>query len=796
MIHGIKDTHAFDVRPVEKSFTVGGRNFKFQSGKVALFADGADVITDDRGNYLLTTVGISKTPKKDCSWFPMMVDYQEKYYATGKIGGNRFQKREGRPSDLAVLTSRLIDRPIRPMFPKGVVNEVQVISTIMSSADNADFGFWGITGASLALLLSGAKEFEGPVAGVRIAQLADGSFKFDPTFEDLKTAKLDLTVAGTLDAVTMVESQAQQVADEDLMKGFEFAYGLVKQICQAQLDFVADYKKTHEIREFTFDKREPIAGLKEKVVALLSPEVLEPLYFKGKLEFHDQLEELNEIILEKLGYVEDTAEIKKAEVEDVIYGYLKKVMRKGVLEGKKRLDGRKLGEVRPVRGEYGILPMTHGSALFQRGVTQALSIATLGGPGDLQIVDGMFEEYNKRYLHHYNFPPFSVGEVKPLRGTGRREVGHGRLAEKALEPVLPSEASFPYMMRVVSEVTTCNGSSSMASVCGSTMALMDAGVPITGLVTGVAMGMIYDEETHKYEVLTDIQAQEDFLGDLDFKVAGTKNGVTALQMDCKIAGLKLSVVADVLKQSQKARAYIEAEMTKELAAPRPQVSPKAPAIMQFDIVPKQIGELIGKGGETIQMLCRDFKVEIDVTDEGRVSVTAKNKPDGQKCVDYIMAMLKPMSVGDTLTGKVGRVLEGVGAIVEFGAKKSGMIHISKLANKRIAKVEDVLNVGDEVTSRVYAIDMEKGKTSLERISGGSGPEARLPGPTPDSGAPRGSFGDRGPRRDGPSAPAAPAAPRPAPAAPVAPVVPAPVPAPAPKPAAPADDRAPWDKVDI
>ncbi len=761
MIHGIKDTHAFDVRPVSKKYSAGGRNFAFESGKVALFADGSNVITDERGNYLLTTVGINKTPKKDCSWFPMMVDYQEKYYSTGKIGGNRFMKREGRPSDLAVLTSRLIDRPIRPMFPKGVVNEVQVISTIMSSSPDADFGFWGITGASLSVILAGAKEFEGPVSGARVAILADGSLKFDPTFEELKSARLDLTVAGTDDAVTMVESQGQQVSDEDLMRAFEFAHGVVREICAAQLDFVAEYKKTHEIREFTFDKLQPIEGLKEKVYAHLSPEILEPLYFKGKLEFHDQLEELNAIVLEKLGYAGDTAEIRKAEVEDVVYGYVKKVMRAGVLGRKARLDGRGLGQVRPVRGEFGILPHAHGSALFQRGVTQALSVATLGGPGDMQIVDGMFEEYEKRYVHHYNFPPFSVGEVKPLRGTGRREVGHGRLAEKALEPVLPPLETFPYMMRVVSEVTTCNGSSSMASVCGSTMSLMDAGVPLSGLVTGVAMGMIYDEETGKYEVLTDIQAQEDFLGDLDFKVAGTKRGVTALQMDCKIKGLKLSVVADVLKQSKAARDYIEAEMTKELAAPRPEVSPKAPAIMQFKIAVKQIGELIGKGGETIQALCRDFKVEIDVKDDGAVSVTAKNKVEGQKVVDYVLSMLRPMSVGDVLEGKVGRVLDGIGAIVEFGEKKSGMIHISKLANKRIANVTDVVNVGDAVKTRVYAVDLEKGKTSLERISGGTGPEASNPGPLPDTGERRPfSGGDRGPRREGGfSAPRAPEAPR-------------------------------------
>ena len=405
----------------------------------------------------------------------------------------------------------------------------------------------------------------------------------------------------------------------------------------------------------------------------------------------------------------------EAEIREHVYGAVKKKMRAKVLGEKIRLDGRKLDQVRDVRAEVGILPRVHGSVLFERGITQALTITTLGGPGDIQIVDDMFEESTKQYIHHYNFPPFSVGEVRMLRGVGRREVGHGRLAEKAIEPLLPSLEEFPYFIRAVSEITTCNGSSSMASVCGSSLSLMDAGVPLKGVVAGIAMGMIYDEETGKYEVLSDIQAQEDFLGDLDFKVAGTDKGITALQMDCKIKGLPLEVVAKVFAQAKGSLAYIRGEMNKALSSPRGSVSEYAPSILSLKIPTDRIREVIGKGGEVIQKICKDFSVEVDINDDGLVSITAKLRDNGQAALDFITALLRGVEVGDEYEGKVVKILDGVGAIVELGRGQSGMIHISKIAKERVERIESYVNVGDIVKVKVLVVDKEKGRIGLERM---------------------------------------------------------------------------------
>lgn len=405
-----------------------------------------------------------------------------------------------------------------------------------------------------------------------------------------------------------------------------------------------------------------------------------------------------------------------ADIADSVKDVVKTHMRKTVLATKSRLDGRKLDEVRPVRASAGILPRTHGSGLFERGVTQVLSVTTLGGPSDIQIIDDMFEEDTKRYIHHYNFPPFSVGEVKPLRGVGRREVGHGRLAEKALEPVLPSETDFPYMIRVVSETTTCNGSSSMASVCGSTMSLMDAGVPIKAMVAGVAMGMIYDEETGKYEILADIQAQEDFLGDMDFKIARTETGITALQMDCKISGLSMNVVREVFTKSVDACGYIMGEMKKCLAEPRAELSPYAPFLLAVFVPEEKMREVIGKGGETIQGIEKEFGVEVNLEDDGQCTVTAKDQVSGQAALAFIKGILKDIEVGDVYDGKIVKILDTVGAIVELERGKEGMIHISKFGVKeRIDNVNNVAKVGEIVKVRVYNVDREKGRIGLEKI---------------------------------------------------------------------------------
>lgn len=464
-------------------------------------------------------------------------------------------------------------------------------------------------GASLSTLLAGITEFEGPVAGVRICLDETRAFLFDPTFDQIAASRLDLTIAGTMDAITMVESQGQEVDDETMIRAFEFAHQCVRELCQAQMDFLEKYRAVYPISTTEITVREPDHAIESRVEAIITSEQIEAVFGLGKIEFHDAMHDLVESVIVRYREVYEgeillsggTIEAAKdGDIAEAVKHTVKEAMRAKVLSTKTRLDGRALDQVRPVRASASILPRTHGSGLFERGVTQVLSVATLGGPSDIQIIDGMYEEDTKRYIHHYNFPPFSVGEVKPLRGVSRREVGHGRLAEKALEPVLPSEMDFPYMIRVVSETTTCNGSSSMASVCGSSLALMDAGVPIKSIVAGVAMGMIYDEVSGDYEILSDIQAQEDFLGDLDFKVARTEAGITALQMDCKIAGLSMEVVRAVFAQSRTAIGYIMGEMQKCLAAPRSELSPYAPFLLSVFVPEEKMREVIGKGGETIQ----------------------------------------------------------------------------------------------------------------------------------------------------------------------------------------------------
>ncbi len=732
MLVGLKDKLALSRAVVEKTYTIGGKQITFESGRLALFATGSVVIRDEDGNFLLTTTGIGNP--KDGDFFPLTVEYQEKYYANGKIGGNRFMKREGRPSETSILNSRVIDRPIRPMFPKGTRTEVQIISTIMSSSGVSDFGWYGVTGASLSVMLAGVKEFEAPVSGVRVIADEAGNFIFDPTFEQLQNAHLDLTVAGTTDAITMVESQGNQVSNDLMVRAFEFAHTIIQDFCRAQEDFFAEYSKIHTLPETEIKVIDTDADVLEKVHAMVTEEEIKALYNLGKLEFHDAIHDLVEHVAEKYltlnpspegeGDGTNSPSLKEKglgdevmrDIADSIKDVVKTHMRKTVLETRSRLDGRAPDEVRPVRATAPILPRTHGSALFERGVTQVLSITTLGGPSDIQLIDDMYEEDTKRYIHHYNFPPFSVGEVKPLRGVGRREVGHGRLAEKALEPVLPSEDTFPYMIRVVSETTTCNGSSSMASVCGSTMSLMDAGVPIKAMVAGVAMGMIYDETTGKYEILSDIQAQEDFLGDMDFKVARTETGITALQMDCKISGLSMDVIREVFTKSIGACGYIMDEMKKCLSAPRTELSPLAPFLLAVHVPEEKMREVIGKGGETIQGIEKDFGVEVNLEDDGHCTITAKTQEAGKAALEFIQGILKDIEVGDVYEGKIIKILDTVGAIVEIAKGKEGMIHISKFGVKeRIDNVNNVAKIGEIVTVRVYNVDKEKGRIGLEKI---------------------------------------------------------------------------------
>jgi polyribonucleotide nucleotidyltransferase len=496
--------------------------------------------------------------------------------------------------------------------------------------------------------------------------MADGGIIFDPTFEEVNSALYELVVAGTDGMITMVEMGGKEANEEMVVRGFEYAQKVLAELAAAQKDFVALVNAKYPITYIDLAIKSGIAGLEEKVFGQLSPEKIEALYDTGKIDFHNKLEELEANVKTALGYTEDTEELNGKEIDELVYKYVKKIMRKNVIESGRRLDGRAADEVRPINCEVGILPRTHGSGHFRRGVTSVLSIATLGGPLDNELVEGMYPEMERRYMHHYNFPPYSVGEVRMMRGVGRREVGHGNLAEKALVPVLPSQEDFGYTVRVVSEVHTCNGSSSMGSVCGSTLALMDAGVPISAPVAGIAMGMIFDDATGKYVILSDIQAQEDFLGDLDFKVAGTRAGITALQMDTKIEGLTLAIVKEVFTQAKKSREVIMQGMLASIETPRSDVSPLAPALISMKINPEKIGMVIGKGGETIQAMQKDFGVDISIEDDGMVVITGPSKEAGEGAKRAIENIVRDIEVGQEFEGDVVKILEGVGAIVNIG----------------------------------------------------------------------------------------------------------------------------------
>ena len=711
----LSDSNAVSMQALKKTYTISWKELTFESGKLGLLANGAVTLSDANGNMLFTTVWIKEVGLNlNADFFPLVVDYVEKYYATWKIGGNRFMKREARPSDAATLTSRMIDRPIRPMFPKWIINDTQVICNVLSSDNNSEQWSWGITSASLGLLMAGAP-FEWPVAGAKIVLMDDGSYIFDPSFEQEKQARLHLVVAGTTDAITMVEAGANEVSNEEMIAALTHAHGILKELCNAQLDFLKDYEKQFGIKEIIPTFNNPDTSLYTKVQAFLTDTKLQELYGKGKKEFQHVLdvfdEETKAYLISEGDYSEDD---DTSWVGAMVYKRVKEVMRKNVLENDQRLDGRKTNEVRQIKGEVGLIPRTHWSGLFQRWMTQVLNICTLGGPEDKMIVDGMFTETEKRYIHHYNFPPYSVGEVRMMRGVGRREVGHGRLAERALEPVLPSEQEFPYMIRTVSEVTTCNGSSSMASVCGSTMSLMDAGVPIKRPVSWVAMGMIYDEDSRNYKILSDIQAQEDFLWDMDFKVARTSEGITAMQLDVKIKWLKMEVFEQAFTQWQEASEFILWEMLKVQPEVSAELSPYAPLVMFIQIPEAKIRDIIGKGGENIQRLEKDYGVKLSIADDGSTSVTAATQEMWKLALEDIKAKLWTPDVGYMGSGKIVKIIEWVGAIVEF-KWQSGMIHISKLSKERVTNVEDVVKVDDIVDFEIIQVDLMKGRVGLKKM---------------------------------------------------------------------------------
>ncbi len=693
-----------------KTFTMdlAGRVLKIETGILANQSHGA--VTVSLGDTVVFASAMMGGVREGTDFFPMMVDYEEKYYAAGKIKGSRFVKREGRPSERAVLNSRLIDRPIRPLFPKGIINDVQLICDVLSADLEVEPGTTALIAASAALCISGMP-FQGPVGAVRVGLVKDGDREIlviNPTYKQIEEGRLDLVVAGTAEAITMVEAASKEVPEDIILQALEMAHVEIKKICALQEEFKAIYKKPD---------REPIMApvseeAKKAVEESVTKAMMDEVSGKTKGEVKDKVHKIEDMLADKYKEQIEAKIMSKRQLNETLNGMLEKNMRANILEKEQRLDGRKIDEIRPISCSVGILPRPHGSALFQRGETQALSITTLGSPGSAQIVDTMDEDIVKRYMHHYNFPPFSVGEIKPLRGPSRRDIGHGDLAERSLIPVLPSKEDFPYTIWVVSEIMSCNGSSSMASVCGSTLSLMHAGVPIIRPVAGIAMGLVSKNKdiNQGYKILTDIQGMEDFAGDMDFKVTGTHQGINALQMDIKVKGLTIDVMREALERAKQAREQILYEMLQTIPKPNEKLSKYAPLIMHMKIAPELIKVVIGKGGETIQKITAECGVEIDIEQDGLVVITAKDQESGNKAVEWIKRLTYQPKVGDEFEGKVVKVMD-FGAFVEFLPGKDGLVHISQLAWARVDKVEDVVTLGDTLKVKLMEID-DQGRYNL------------------------------------------------------------------------------------
>ncbi|MFZ5966538.1 MAG: polyribonucleotide nucleotidyltransferase [Bacillota bacterium] len=686
---------------MEKSFktTIGGRPFEVQVGKIAQLANGSALVKYGDTVVLVTAVSSSE-PKQGIDFFPLSVDYEERLYSVGKIPGG-FIKREGKPTEKAVLTSRLIDRPIRPLFPKGYRNDVQVIATVLSVDQDCTPDVVAMIGSSVALSISDIP-FNGPT-GSAIIGLIDGKFIVNPTAEERVKSQLHLAVSGTRDAIMMVEAGANEVTEEVMLNAIMFAHEEIKKIIGFIDEIVAEVgKPKQEVKLFHIDET-----IEAEVRAYATEKMLEAIKTVDKMERNENMENVKAEVLEF--FLEKYPENGK-DIQEAMYQITKEQVRKMITEEEIRPDNRRPDEIRPISSEVSILPRTHGSGLFTRGQTQVLTVATLGAIGDAQILDGLGEDEMKRYMHHYNFPPYSVGEARFLRGPGRREIGHGALAERALEPVIPSEAEFPYTIRLVSEVVSSNGSTSQASVCGSTLALLDAGVPIKAPVAGIAMGLIKEED--RVSILSDIQGMEDFLGDMDFKVAGTDKGITAIQMDIKIQGIDKTILERALSQARDGRLYILGKMNEVISEPRPEMSPYAPRIINTVIHTDKIRELIGPGGKTINKIIDETGVKIDIEDDGRVFITAANMEAGNKALKLIEGIVKEPQVGEIYMGKVVRILN-FGAFVEILPGKEGLVHISHIAKERTNKVEDVLKIGDEVLVKVIEID-KQGRINLSR----------------------------------------------------------------------------------
>jgi polyribonucleotide nucleotidyltransferase len=677
---------------------IGGRKLSLETGRVAEQAGGA-VLARYGDTVVLATV-CSSEARDDIDFFPLTVEYAERLYAGGRIHTSRFIKREGRPSEGATLAARVIDRSIRPFFPKDFYNEVQVIVTVLSIDGENDADILAVIATSAAIAISDIP-WKGPVGAVRMGFSKSGEYMVNPGSAAQASSRLELTLSGSVDAVSMVEAGAQEITEDEMLEAMNLGHGQIQSIVSLIEQFVEKAGKP----KFAYETKQMDVSLEAEIATYVEEHIGTSLLTPDKMSREDAVSDFSKEV-----FAQFSDRSTKKEMAGVVYKMVKKLVRQQILEKKTRVDGRQLTEVRPIWSQVGVLPRTHGSALFTRGQTQVLSVVTLGSTSLEQIIDGMYGESTKRYIHHYNFPPFSVGEVKRIGSVGRREIGHGALAERALVPVIPSVEEFPYMMRVVSETLSSNGSSSMASVCGSTLSLMDAGVPIKAPVSGIAMGLITDGDS--YVILSDIQGIEDFMGDMDFKITGTEQGITALQLDAKITGISAQILREALYQAREGRMHILGKMMETLQEVRIEMSQFAPRVEMIKINPKLIGLVIGPGGKMINQIIADTGAQIDIEDDGSVSVSSDN-PDGlRRAIESIRSLTQEIEVGQEFTGKVVKIMD-FGAFVELTPGKDGMVHISELDFNRVEKVTDVLNMGDMVRVKVMKID-DQGRINLSR----------------------------------------------------------------------------------
>ena len=691
------------------SMELAGRTLTLETGKMAGLANGS-VLVRYGDTAVIVNVTASKKPREGIDFFPLSVDYEERLYSVGKIPGS-FLKREGKPSDKEILVSRAIDRPIRPLFPKDLRNDVCVNAMVLSVDPDCSPEVAAQIGTSAALSISDIP-FNGPTAAVSVGYV-DGQIVINPTLEQRAKNRLNLTVAGTKEKVSMIEAGADEIPEDLMLEAIIKGHEQIKKVAE----FIEGIQKEIGKPKFEYESCAVPDDLFNEIYNFASVKMCDAVQEKDKDTRDNNVAELQNEIEEflKANHTEEEFETIKPLIGEAVYKLEKKTVRHLILEENKRVDGRAIDEIRPLSCEIDLLPRAHGSALFTRGQTQVLSVTTLGTVGDEQELDGLDEEESKRYIHHYNFPPYSVGEARPSRGPGRREIGHGALAERALAPVIPSEAEFPYTIRVVSEVLSSNGSTSQGSICGSTLSLMAAGVPIKEPVAGISTGLVTDDNNRdRYIMLTDIQGLEDFFGDMDFKVAGTKNGITAIQVDIKIDGLTYDIIKEAFERTRVARMYILNEvMLKAISKPRTEISKYAPKIITMEIDPDKIKDVIGSGGKVINKIIADTGVKIDIEDDGRVFIAGQDSEMANRAKEIIETITMDLELGKTYIGKVVRIMN-FGAFVEIAPGKEGMIHISKLAKERVEKVEDVVKIGDTVAVKVIEID-DQGRVNLMRI---------------------------------------------------------------------------------